>query len=62
MKRMEEYYAYRWAISSITGDMEINEMYENLPKYMVEQLMYECHSHVLRNVPIFDIVSDMLIQ
>ena len=48
-------------MKKVTGDFEINEMYENLPRNMVEQLMYECHSHVLRNVPIFDIVSDMYI-
>ena len=44
-----------------TGYFEIDEMFENLPRNMVDQLMYECHFHVLRNVPIFDIVSDMYI-
>jgi hypothetical protein len=39
----------------------MNELYKHLPKNMVEMLMYECNSHILRNVPIFDVVSDQLI-
>ena len=45
-----------------SGSLNISELYQNLPKNMVERIMFDINKNILRLVPIFAAASDNFLQ
>jgi CRP-like cAMP-binding protein len=52
-RRIEQYYAYKWSLVQRLGPTNSTDLYDHLPKNMVERIMYECNKEMIHSVPIF---------
>ena len=63
ISRLEQYFAYRWAITEEIGLTNLDELYAHLPNNIVEKIMYESNKSLIRRLPILSThSSETLIQ
>lgn len=63
VSRLEQYFAYRWAITEQIGLTNLDELYVHLPTNIVEKIMYESNKSIIRKLPILsNYGSETLIQ
>ena len=63
VSRLEQYFAYRWAITEEIGLTNLDELYAHLPTNIVEKIMYESNKSIIRKLPILtNYSSETLIQ
>jgi voltage-gated potassium channel len=61
--RLEQYFAYRWAITEEVGLTNLDDLYTHLPTNIVEKIMYESNKSIIRRLPILsNYGSEALIQ
>lgn len=50
MTRLEQYYAYQWAITQKLGLLSMDKLYEFLPVNMVDHIIFEVNKNLIRSL------------
>lgn len=63
VKKLEQYYAFSWAITQTSGPINYKELYLHLPVSLVEKIMYTVNKKLLSKVPLLMMIkSEILIE